>query len=114
VGWFSHSIRKYLTEGQFESFEGRLDRIRKAGGPAYGTIAERAEQLEEDLARAVLIIHTLTEACVRKGLFTREEVAQVASEIDLLDGVADGQLNPAVVRPTPPEPPQPPSETRWQ
>lgn len=114
MGWFSHSIRKYLKEGQYETYEGKLNRIRESRGPAYGSITERAEQLEEDLARAVLLIHTLTEACVRKGFFTREEVAQVASEIDLLDGVADGQLNPAAVRPTPPQPPQPPVETRWQ
>ncbi len=47
----------------------------------------------------MLLIHTLAEACIAKGVFTREEIAQAAAEIDLLDGTADGKLDPAVVRP---------------
>ena len=63
--------------------------------------AQRVEQLEDDLARSVLLIHTLAEACVQKGVFTREEIAEAAAEIDLFDGVADGKLDPAAVRPQP-------------
>jgi len=100
-------MKKYLSEGQFESFEARLKRLRETAKPPYATTSDRAGQLEEDLARAVLLIHTLTEACIRKGVFTREEVAQISAEIDLFDGVADGRLDPAAVRPRPPEPPQP-------
>ena len=56
------------------------------------------EQLEDDLARAVLLIHTLAEACILKDVFSREEIARAASEIDLFDGTADGELDPAVIR----------------
>ena len=116
MGWLTHSIKKYLTEGQYESYEQCVARLRQNNSPHADTTADRAAQLEEDLARAVLMIHTLVEACVRKGVFTREEMARVSAEIDLLDGTADGQLDPAVVRPAPPAPPavrKPPDE-RWQ
>ena len=106
MGWLTHSIKKYLAEGQYETYEQCVARLRESNNtPHGGTTADRAAQLEDDLARAVLMIHTLVEACVRKGVFTREEIAQVSAQIDLLDGTADGQLDPAVVRPTPPPPP---------
>jgi hypothetical protein len=113
VSWYTKSIRKYLTAEQCESYEDCLARVRRSNPQPYSTTADHAEQLEEDLARAVLLIHTLTEACIRKGVFTREEVAQVSREIDLFDGVADGRLDPTVVRPAPPTPPKP-LEARWR
>lgn len=115
MGWLTNSVKKYLTQRQVESYDECLNRLRQAGAQPFGTTTERTEQLEEDLARAVLMIHTLIEACVRKGVFTREEVAAVAHEIDLFDGIADGKLDPTVVRPSPPPPPEGPeaAATRW-
>jgi hypothetical protein len=117
VGWLTHSFRKYLSEGRYETYEQYLTRVRRDNAPPRNTTVDRAAQLEEDLARAVLMIHTLVEACVRKGVFTREEIARVSAEVDLWDGVADGRLDPATVRPTPPPPPPPsagPPEIRWK
>jgi hypothetical protein len=110
-------VKKYLAEGQYETYEQYLARVRQSNAPPRATTLDRATQLEDDLARAVLIIHTLVEACVRKGVFTREEIARVAAEVDLWDGIADGRLDPATVRPTPPPPPPapaPPAEVRWK
>ena len=53
---------------------------------------ESVEALEENLSRALLLVHALTEALVRKGLVTREEIAVVAAQLDMLDGQADGKL----------------------
>ena len=53
---------------------------------------QRIEQLEDDLARAALVIHSLVEMCVRQGVFTADELAVVMEEVDLWDGVADGKL----------------------
>jgi hypothetical protein len=116
VGWLTHSIKKYLAEGQYETYEQCVARLRQSNAPPGTTTVDRTERLEEDLARAVLMIHTLVEACVRKGMFTREEIARVSAEIDLFDGTADGRLDPAAVRPTPPPPPVPPAPptTRWK
>jgi len=82
-----------------ESYDECLSRMRCLGGEPTSPVSARVEQLEDDLARALLLIHTLTQACIRKGVFTRAEIAQTAAEVDLLDGVADGKLDPAVVRP---------------
>jgi hypothetical protein len=117
MGWLTHSLNKYLSEGHCETYEEYVARLRRSNAPPISTTVDRMTQLEDDLARAVLIIHTLVEACVRKGVFTREEIAQVSAEVDLWDGVADGQLDPATVRPLPPPPPPAtavPTEVRWK
>ena len=70
------------------------------------------EILEENLSRALLLVHSLTGALVRKGLVTREEIAAVAAQLDMLDGQADGKLAPGSVAGTvkSPERPLTPSE----
>lgn len=117
MGWFTHSMNKYLSEGHYETYDEYVAHVRRTSAPPVNSTLERATQLEADLARAVLIIHTLVEACVRKGVFTREELAQVSAQVDLWDGTADGRLDPATVRPAPPPPPAAtaaPTEVRWK
>lgn len=60
---------------------------------------KRVAQLEEDLARTRLLVQTLTEACLRKEVFTYEELRTTLYGIDKMDGVVDGKLAPSVVRP---------------
>lgn len=98
MSWFTNALRSHLGGAECESFDECLRRLREGSGAVVPPTAERVAQLEEDLARAVLLIHTLVEACVRKGVFTREEIARAAAEIDLFDGVADGKLDPATIR----------------
>lgn len=97
----TRSLRKFLTGEQYESYEERLARMRLAGAGVKTPQVMRIEQLEDDLARAVLLVHTLAEACIEKDVFTREEIAATAAQIDLIDGAADGKLDPAVMRPRP-------------
>ncbi|HYW79607.1 MAG TPA: hypothetical protein VE890_08520 [Thermoguttaceae bacterium] len=101
MSWTLNAIKKHITGEQCETFEECVSRLRHRDADAHTSenTAARVEQLEGDLARAVLLIHALTEACLERGVFTREEIAQAAAEIDLLDGVADGKLDPATVRP---------------
>jgi hypothetical protein len=98
MSWTTNALRKYLTGGRQETFDQCLSRLRHGDGGPQISAAERIEQLEDDLARAVLLVHTLVEACVKNGVFTRREIVAVAQEIDLFDGVADGRLDPAAVR----------------
>ena len=65
---------------------------------ASADLRQRVDELEDDLGRATLIVHALAEACVRKGLLGREEIAAIVDEVDLLDGKADGKLDPAALR----------------
>jgi len=99
MSWTTNAIRKTLTGKQCETFEDCLRRMRDGSGNIDLGIADRVAQLEDDLARAVLLIHTLAEACIRKGVLTRDEIAEAARKVDLLDGTADGRLDPSAVRP---------------
>jgi len=98
MSWTTNAIRRHLTGGQCETFEQCLARHRHGQPPPSVTVADRVAQLEDDLARAVLLIHTLVEACIERGVFSREEIAAVAEQVDLFDGVADGKLDPSAVR----------------
>lgn len=91
----------------------RMSRIEASDERARMT--ESLETLQENLARALLLVHSLTEALVRKGLVTREEIAAVAAQLDMLDGQADGKLSPGTVAgtvkaPDPPDRPLSPHE----
>lgn len=105
MSWLGKSIRKHFFREQIESYDQCLARMRRQSAIASGDndstqdAESRLTELEDDLARATLLIHTLTEACLRQGVFSEQEIAAVAAEIDLFDGVADGKLDPAVVRP---------------
>lgn len=99
MSWTSRTLR-----GQ-ETFDQCVARLRKGDTVGPTAAADRVELLEDDLARALLVIHTLTEACIQRGVFTREELHQMAAEVDMFDGVADGKLDPAVIRPQPQSPP---------
>ncbi|MDY0166503.1 MAG: hypothetical protein RBS80_08160 [Thermoguttaceae bacterium] len=93
------AIKRLLTSHEKESFDARLERMRDARTAPVIPDPERMEQLEDDLARTHLLIHALVEACLNKGVFTRQQLSEACARLDLLDGVADGKLDPAVLRP---------------
>jgi hypothetical protein len=89
-----------------------LKQSQREAGYARARAADNIETLEENLSRALLLVHSLTEALVRKGIMTREEIAAVADQLDMLDGRADGKLAPGNVAGTvkPPDTPLSPNE----
>ena len=99
MSWLTNSIKRSLNLQQAESFEQCVSRLRETNVGTLVTTAQRIAQLEDDLARAALVIHSLVEVCIRQGVFTADEIARVTAEVDLLDGVADGKLDPATTRP---------------
>ncbi len=84
-----------------------LKQSQRDASHARARAADNIETLEENLSRALLLVHSLTEALVRKGLITREEIAAVATQLDMLDGQADGKLAPGTVAGTVKEPNRP-------
>lgn len=84
-----------------------LKQSQREASHARARATETAETLQENLSRALLLVHSLTEALVRKGLVTREEIAAVATQLDMLDGQADGKLAPGTVAGTVKEPERP-------
>ena len=84
-----------------------LKQSQREASHARARATESVETLQENLSRALLLVHWLTEALVRKGLITREEIAAVTSQLDMLDGQADGKLAPGTVAGTVKEPERP-------
>ena len=97
--WTMYTISRYFADRHRELIDQRVRRYRKEARDRRVQVGDRLDQLEDDLGRAVLLIQSLAEACLQKGVFTREELARLAEQIDLADGVADGKLDPAVLRP---------------
>ena len=84
-----------------------LKKAQREASYARARATDTVETLQENLSRALLLVHSLTEALVRKGLVTREEIAAVADQLDMLDGRADGKLAPGTVAGTVKEPERP-------
>lgn len=100
MSWLSELAKRHMAKEERESVQERLLRYRREICDTNLERVDRITQLEDDLARAMLLIHSLTEACLTKGVFSREELAAAIRDIDMFDGVADGKLDPAVVRPS--------------
>ena len=71
-----------------------LKQSQREASHARARATESLESLAENLSRSLLLVHSLMEGLVRKGLITREEIAAVAAQLDMLDGQADGKLDP--------------------
>jgi len=94
--YFAHD---YWQTSQIDRLDAKVRQIRLHESASRGRDMDRFEILEDDLARMALLVHALSEACVRKGVLTREEITAMIEEVDLADGQADGKLDPAVMRP---------------
>ncbi len=55
---------------------------------------DRTLQIEEILSRMCLLLKSLTEVCIAKGVFTRDVLEAMIDQIDAGDGVRDGKLDP--------------------
>ncbi|REJ93184.1 MAG: hypothetical protein DWQ35_10930 [Planctomycetota bacterium] len=92
-------VSKYFAARHRESMERKLRRMRRQANNSTNELVDRVEQLEDDFGRALLLLITLADLCVQKGVLTRKEIADMAEQLDLSDGTADGKLDPEVMRP---------------
>lgn len=77
----------------------RMSRKGRRIGAGQRGLEARLDEAEADLGRTLLLAMTVDRILVEKGVLTSDEIASVANQLDLVDGVADGQLDPATVRP---------------
>jgi hypothetical protein len=98
MGWTRYLLHDYYTAKELDRIDERMRSMRSSSARSAGDARERVEELEDDLGRLTLLVHALAEACVRKGVLSRDEIAAVADDIDLLDGCADGKLAPSSLR----------------
>jgi hypothetical protein len=71
----------------------RADRRTRIG------MRDEIRELREDLARVALLARALADACVKGGVLTHNQIAEMMTAADLADGVADGKLDPRTLRP---------------
>jgi hypothetical protein len=99
------------TPAQRNELNQRAARMAEAMNFTRNRLKARIERLEGDLGRVALLARALADACVRKGLFTPDELASMVREVDASDGVSDGRLDPEAFRASKNgQPPGPPSK----
>jgi hypothetical protein len=97
--WTFFTISKYFGQRHSELLDAKLKRFRAGSLSAKIHTEDRVAQLEDDLARTLLLVQALAETCIAKGVLTREELAAMAEQVDVSDGVADGKLDLQTIRP---------------
>jgi hypothetical protein len=99
MSWSRYLNNDWWQTEQIESVNRKLRQAQNTRVAADARLGDDLEQLSNDLGRALLLLHSLVETCVRKGVLSRDEIREVARELDLSDGVADGKVDPATLRP---------------
>ena len=97
--WTMFLISKYFSTRHSEMLDSKQKRFRAGSLGSRIHTEDRVNQLEDDLGRALLLLQALAETCIVKGVLTREELATMAEQVDLSDGVADGKLDLQTIRP---------------
>ncbi len=90
---------KYFAKRMREGWDERIRRMREQASGPRTELVGRVDELEDDFGRALLLLQTLAELCVSKGILTRDEITAMAARVDKADGVKDGKLDPNVTRP---------------
>jgi hypothetical protein len=99
MSWNRYLNHNWWQTEQIDTLNRRMRHAQNSQTSADARLREEIDLLSNDLGRALLLLHSLVETCVRKGVLTREEIREAARELDLADGVADGKVDPATLRP---------------
>jgi hypothetical protein len=90
----SNMFPRQATTHDLKILEKRLGQKARASLKNQGSMNKRIYELEEQLAKMTLLCRTLSDVVVRKGIVALDEFVEIMDEIDLDDGVADGQVTP--------------------
>ena len=99
MGWMRYLVHDFWTASELDRIDREMYARRRTEQRGRIELRQRVEELEDDLGRVALLARALAEACLQKGILTRNEVAAMASKVDLADGVQDGQLDPRRLSP---------------
>ena len=92
---------RQATTRDLKILEKRLAEKSRSARKRRVNINKRIDELEEELARMTLLCRTLSDVIVEKGMIDLPELFERMNQIDLEDGVADGQVTPKRKRPKP-------------
>ena len=112
MGLAGLGVARYFQKKEVERLEVMLDRRRKhqrrkvnRAARDENRLAQDVDDADADLGRALLLTVALHDVLLDKGLLVSNDLGQAARDVDLLDGTADGKLDPAVLRPADDSPP---------
>lgn len=84
MGWLRQLKESYWQPSQVDQLDSKLEPLRlNDTSAAQQSPIERFVEVERDLGRLTLVTQALVEACVRKGLLTHDEIAEIIGEVDL-------------------------------
>jgi hypothetical protein len=92
MSWTRYLFHDFWTATALNEMEDNLARHRFAVSRMRTNHKRREGDLEDEIGRLALMVHALTNACIKKGVLTKDEIAVMMHELDLQDGVQDGQL----------------------
>jgi hypothetical protein len=99
MSWSRYLNNDWWQTEQIEAMNRKIRGAQSSRAAGDARLEDEIEQLSNDLGRALLLLHSLVETCVRKEVLTRDEIREAAREIDLADGVLDGKVDPSTLRP---------------
>lgn len=91
VGVFDPAVVRQL--------QARLEAVRLERANKMRQAQARVLQLEEDVARIALLSRAVSELLLKKGVFTKRELAEQLVATDVVDGALDFGLDPALALP---------------
>ena len=98
MSWTRYLFGDFWTTREFDRIDADLRRRGWADRKARVALRELVKELEDDLGRVALLARSLVDACLAKGIVTRDELATLIAKADLGDGEADGKLDPKRIR----------------
>lgn len=92
-------LHDFFTARELNAIEDRESRRNRRERQQRRSDRQRVEDLESELARVTMLARALAQACLARGVLTREELSAALVAADLADGVQDGGLDPEVALP---------------
>ncbi|MFT4513912.1 MAG: hypothetical protein ACI89X_002587 [Planctomycetota bacterium] len=103
MSWTRYLLHDFWTAREFNKMDDErrsrrksTQRMRQRHVSEKQELGGRIDELEQDLGEAVLLLRTMSDLCVQKGVISAEEMMAKAEELDALDGVIDGRMGKPV------------------
>lgn len=103
MSWTRYLLHDFWTAREFNKIDEERRARRRTSRrrterlkAAREALEARVDELEQDLGEAVLLVRTLTDLCLEKGVLDPEDMFKKAEELDALDGVIDGRMGKPV------------------
>jgi multidrug resistance efflux pump len=86
------------THQQIRDLRNKISDVRRRASERDHGAYAAIEQLETDVGRALLRLHSVIAVLMEKGVISQEEIETKSRELDSLDGEIDGALHPSYFR----------------